>query len=193
MSGQDTRTGTAAVVAAAVAEAEPAIEQAEQLSLLDDPSPGQPAACADDRQGPGRRKGAMNKRTREMAEFLGANWRHPLVTLAMLQAENPLTLAKRLNCKPVEALGVIKSAAAELAPYMASKMPVGVVVNTEMPGFSFVSPEAALAVWAAKAGADGAIIDAPDFHHLPEPSSAASGTGETVQPDGDMMTKGDDL
>ncbi len=143
----DTRTGKgkamrdAEAAAAAAAPPPPA-----QLSLLGGPEAVDVAAAteaAGGKRGPGRPSGAENRATRDMRAFLEANFRHPAITLARLQAQDPAVLARALGCKPVEALAQIRGAAVDLLPYLMGKMPVedkdGVAV---LPVLNLVDPRA---------------------------------------------------
>lgn len=114
----DHRTGTGKVVAEATALPTAA---AVQLPLLGGPE-AVPFEAENQRRGRGRPAGAENRTTRDLRAFLGATYRHPLVTLARIQAQDPLELARTLGCKPMEALDRITRAAEALAPYMAGKL-----------------------------------------------------------------------
>jgi hypothetical protein len=117
----DPRTGTGKVVAEAEAP-----KPAQQLSLLGSSGAESDEAVAEvvERRGRGRPAGAVNRATRDLRAFVTAQYRHPLVTLARIQAQDPVELAKSLGCKPAEALDRIQRAATELAPYLVGKMPV---------------------------------------------------------------------
>jgi ribosomal protein L11 len=77
-------------------------------------------------RGRGRPLNSPNKRTVAWRDYLASRYTHPLETLAAIQATPVDVLAAQLGCKPIEALAVIKSAAAELAPFMEGKMPVDI-------------------------------------------------------------------
>lgn len=133
----DGAAGLASAVASLVEEAGPMLfadpEQVE-LALGDGPRDGHRIRMAVDevrRRGVGRPRGATNKRTGKMRDYLASRYRHPLETLAEMQAQTPELLAAQLNCTKLEAAALIKSAAAELAPYMESKMPVAVTGNLD--------------------------------------------------------------
>lgn len=119
-----------AAVEAAVAEAGPALPVrgcvAEQLDLL---PADRRVTCHDIDalpRGRGRPRGSKNRRTEAWRDYLASRYTHPLETLAAIQSTPVDVLASQLGCRPIEALSVIKSAAAELAPYMEGKMPVAV-------------------------------------------------------------------
>lgn len=119
-----------AAVEAALAAAGPSLPvrgaDAEQLDLL--PAGRRPTRDDVERlpRGRGRPPGSKNRRTAAWRDYLASRYTHPLETLAAIQSTPVDVLAAQLGCKPVEALSVIKSAAAELAPYMEGKMPVAV-------------------------------------------------------------------
>lgn len=106
------------------------LRDAEQLDLLRDGkgSLGSIEAKSAPR-GVGRPKGAKNRRTTTWAEYLTSRYAHPLEVLAQLITRPIDAIVAETGCKPIEALTLIKSAAAELAPYVASKMPVLAVVD----------------------------------------------------------------
>lgn len=133
----DGAAGLASAVAAAVDEAGPMLfadpEQVE-LALGDGARDAHRIRLAVEevrRRGVGRPRGATNKRTGKMRDYLASRYRHPLETLAEMQAQTPELLAAQLCCTKLEAAALIKSAAAELAPYMESKMPVAVTGNLD--------------------------------------------------------------
>jgi len=133
----DGAAGLASAVASAVDEAGPMLfadPHQVELALGDGPRDGHNIRTAVDevrRRGVGRPRGATNKRTGKMRDYLASRYRHPLETLAEMQAQTPELLAAQLCCTKLEAAALIKSAAAELAPYMESKMPVAVTGNLD--------------------------------------------------------------
>ncbi len=126
--------GTGAGVAAAVDEAGPLLpfRDEEQLDLI--AAPGRRLTRDQVEQlprGRGRPRGSANKRTQAVRDYLLSRYRHPLETLAAIQAQPVDKLAAELGCKPIEAAQLIKAAAAELAPYMEGKMPVAVDLSVK--------------------------------------------------------------
>ena len=143
----DAASGLSSAVAAAVEEAGPLLPfaDAEQVELaLGDRLPeagliregnkvvridlARQAAVAQARQA-GRPRGALNKRTADMRAYLLSRYAHPLEVLAQMISRPVDTLAAELECSKVEAATLVKSAAAELAPYIEGKMPVTVDVS----------------------------------------------------------------
>lgn len=124
--------GFGAGVAAALDQAGPLLplRDAEQLDLLQDKH-GRVVSSriGEATRSRGRPPGASNKRTADVRDYLLSRYAHPLEVLAQMISRPTDTLAAELGCKPVEALALQKSAAAELAPYLEGKMPVTVNVN----------------------------------------------------------------
>ena len=127
--GGNATDGLVSATDAAIAAAGPLLplRDAEQLPLID--LPGKRLRRDQVEQlprGRGRPVGATNRRTTAWRDYLATRYTHPLETLAVIQSQPVDKLAAELGCKPIEALAVIKSAAAELAPYMEGKMPVAI-------------------------------------------------------------------
>jgi hypothetical protein len=77
----------------------------------------------------GRPKGATNKRTGVWRDYLLSRYAHPLEVLAQTYSRPVEALAAELGCSRKEAFDSQIRAAAELAPYIESKMPVAVAVD----------------------------------------------------------------
>ncbi|MFZ4687864.1 MAG: hypothetical protein ACOYLS_01370 [Polymorphobacter sp.] len=77
----------------------------------------------------GRPKGATNKRTAAWRDYLLSKYAHPLEVLAQAYSRPVETLAAELGCTKLEAFTAQVKAAAELAPFIESKMPIGVAVD----------------------------------------------------------------
>lgn len=77
----------------------------------------------------GRPKGASNKRTGLLRDYLMSRYAHPLEVLAQTYSRPVETLAAELGCSKLEAFQTQVRAAAELAPYIESKMPVAVGID----------------------------------------------------------------
>lgn len=121
--------GMGAAVAAAVEEAGALLplRDAEQLELIrDDRGRLERPAVGEAPRQRGRPRNARNKRTQELRSYLLSRYAHPLEVLAQIYSRPTDALAAELGCKPVEALAIQKSAAAELAPYVEGKMPVAI-------------------------------------------------------------------
>lgn len=174
----DTRVGKGKVMAEAAAQAE-APRPAVQLPLLGGPDAVDVAPRAE-RRGPGRRPGSENLVTRELRTFIGASFRHPLITLARIQAQDPVELARSLGCKPAEALDRIQRAAAELAPYLVGKMPVeDANGNAVLPVIQLVAPGAMEPVDIGGGVLDLVPMEMADFSHSGEGESGPVGQSES--------------
>ncbi|MGE4527429.1 MAG: hypothetical protein AB7D00_03585 [Rhodospirillaceae bacterium] len=139
----DPANGMQAAVAAAMAETveEPEAVQALLPLLPADEVAALPldpvarAAALRAPRGPGRPKGAMNKRTAKIRDAILSRHTHPLEFLAQVWSRPTRDLATELECKPIEALSIQRAAAAEALPYLEGKMPVEVAVRGELMPF----------------------------------------------------------
>jgi len=168
--------GAKTAVAEAVREAGPlTLDEPQQLGLLPllggDQLADMPADPAARRQAVhkaqrGRAAGSQNTLTTKVREVLLKRYGvHPLEVLFQAFCRPTEDLAAQLGCKVDEAYKLQLLAAREALPYVQGKAPVEVRVDAPAASFTFVSPEAALAVYAAKAsdGDSGMLLDAPDF------------------------------
>jgi len=115
-----------AVSARAAGAAAPAAEQldflapvAERISSID---PEAIAANAADERKRGRPKGAENLSSRQLREMLVRAGGHPLIHLARWATMTPEEMARRLDCKVVEAFDRQVAIWDKLAPYVAAKL-----------------------------------------------------------------------
>ncbi len=90
------------------------------------------------RRGPGRPPGSENRNTSEWVAFIQRNYRSPLLFLADITVADTFDLAKRMRCKPIEALAMQKAAAGELAPYLHRKQPIAIDAGEGVPMPSIV-------------------------------------------------------
>lgn len=89
--------------------------------------------------GRGRPKGAQNRRTTKMREYLlRKGYLHPMEALAQMASASPHVLALELGCKKIEALDIIRKANVDLLPYMESKAPQQLDVNAKTLGLFLV-------------------------------------------------------
>lgn len=79
----------------------------------------------------GRPRGSRNKRTEQFRQFILARYAHPGEALAATYSRPVDALAAELGCTRLEAAQMQIKAAAELLPYIESKMPVAVGVSAE--------------------------------------------------------------
>lgn len=165
MSGDGTRAG----LDAAMAAAEPACAgEPEQLDLLDgddDPQDalGLPAltdlqaAMIAARRGPGRPKGARNRRTEATLAYLMARHRMPLEGLLAMAEMEVEELAMRLKCSPLDAWQEKRLCWIAALPYCHQRQPLAVdVTDRKIVHLTIVDGEV------APAGADegGMTLDA---------------------------------
>lgn len=126
-------------------------------------------------RGRGRPPGASNRRTAAWRDYLLSRYTHPLETLMAIQSTPADVLAAELGCKPVEALAIIKSAAAEAAPYMESKMAT-IVDATNTQRVAIIMPGLNVAPGATAAELEAYALDpeALDFDIMPSAKPAGS-------------------
>lgn len=119
--------------------------------------------------GPGRPKGSKNRSSEELAKLVQQIGGHPVLAMARVQAQSVEEIKKSLCCTRLEAFQVWWKAVVELAPYVASKMPLAVAVNGKVTslnltvplgagGQALMGPDAVLAMFsdaAARAGLEG--------------------------------------
>lgn len=149
-------SGTAKILGDVVGAVRDAVDQAadggagEQLGFgLDDsdqhlslPDAGEIAAIQDElgcdvsfavaehrKRYRGRKPGAKNKRSGDLARYLMQYGPHPGVAMMRILARPAEMLAAEMNCKPLEALDRQIRCAAELMPYFEGKKPIDVNVN----------------------------------------------------------------
>lgn len=113
---------------------------AQQLALMPEDAEAAEAALAagiEERRGPGRPAGAVNRATRQMRDYILRNFTDPAVGLAQTGLRSTLestiaaaiALAQQLGCKPIEALELMRKCSAELMPYVHSKQPLAVAIQ----------------------------------------------------------------
>lgn len=111
----------------------PTADPPKQGELLDYDGPegaqGPATQLLERRRGPGRPPGSPNKATADLRRFLLARFKHPVVALAEVYSIPTDALAAALGIEPRDALTLQIRAAAEVAPYVDSKMPAKVAVT----------------------------------------------------------------
>ncbi len=183
----DLTSGLASAVEAAVADqgARLPLTPAEDLDLFTDleasrRSPVQAARDAiDEARARGRPRGSPNRRTLKWRDYLASRYAHPLEVLAQTITRTPAELAAELGCSTFEAFTLQQRAAAELAPYMESKMPVLAHVALDS-GVTLLMPGLNAPLGASLADLEAMAIDptALDFEVLPSPGAIE---GEVVR------------
>jgi hypothetical protein len=96
-------------------------EAHEQLPLM--PVAG---ASEEERPRPGRPAGSVARATAEWRQLILSRYRSPLIAFAETYSRPVDELAKDLGCTKREAFEIQMKAAAELAPFVHSKMPIAV-------------------------------------------------------------------
>lgn len=130
-----------------------ALLDGEQLALGIDAGL-EPRQAVEQARRVGRPRGAVNKRTGKVRDWLLARYAHPLEHLASIYSRPVDALASELGCSKLEAMQLQTRAAVELAPYIEGKQPVTLDVATRndlvliVPGLN------------APAGAPGQLIEA---------------------------------
>ena len=79
--------------------------------------------------GPGRPKGSRNRSTAELAKLVSTTGRHPVLAMAEIVSTPIDVIAASLGCKRIEAAEYHRKVMADLAPYVAQKMPTAVQVE----------------------------------------------------------------
>jgi hypothetical protein len=136
--------------AAEEAQRQAARAEREQLPLL-------PVVAADEaeRPRPGRPAGSVARVTAEWRQMMLSRYRSPLIVMAEAYSRPVEELAKALGCTRKEAFELQLRAAAELAPFVHSKMPIAVTGDQAPP------TPVVLAVTERQAAALGAAMVPP--------------------------------
>jgi hypothetical protein len=95
-------------------------ERNEQLPLLP------VVSGADERAQGGRPRGSISKATAEFRRYFLERYPSPVIALAEMYARPVEELAQALGCSKLEAFREQRAAAAEVAPFIHSKMPIAV-------------------------------------------------------------------
>lgn len=117
------------------------LERAHQAALFEDHAP-----AGEYRAGPGRPRGALNRKSRDLAKYLAARgYSDPAEALAVVYslegAGDPVErlaakvkrLASELGIKREAALSAVMQAARDAMPYHHAKRPVAVQVDSPIP------------------------------------------------------------
>jgi hypothetical protein len=103
--------------------------------LLED---GEFSSISRARVGPGRPKGARNKATKEIRDYILARHRDPLDALGEIISMPLMELKKLLGCDMIDALKMQMAAATSLAPYLHQKQPQAIQVDETSQGVLLV-------------------------------------------------------
>lgn len=136
-------------------------------------------------RGPGRPKGAINRNTKELREYLLSRHRHPAEVLAEAYSRPLEVMARELNCSKLDAYKIQQGAAEALLPYVAQKMPQAIeagengLIQLFINGVSESAP-------ALESGAESTIKIIPSqmaenshFEPIENANSNASASNET--------------
>lgn len=93
-------------------------------------SPNDRTGAVQRARGRGRPKGSRNRRSEQLVQFILSQYSHPLITLAQTYSRPVEVLAAELQCSRADAFALQMRAASELAPYIESKKPVAVQVDS---------------------------------------------------------------
>lgn len=136
MVGDDIRLGVA-TVAASVDPRLVALtgENSEQPELFQEYEPAASslpfAGSKVTRTGPGRPKGALNKRTADFRDYILSRYGDPLTGLAEVAFTPIPDLARELQCEMLEAAKFWLACRAEILPYIVAKLPTEVAVKDD--------------------------------------------------------------
>ena len=125
------RVAKALAIAKEVATDDMIARNADQLSLL--PEGKALVEDVNKRHGPGRPKGALNLRVKELAKAIHSNLGNPVYELARLYGFATVEeIRRRDGVSAAEALKVKTAALAKVAEYTEQKMPVAVEIEGKM-------------------------------------------------------------
>ena len=168
--GDGTRTAVEAVLAAGEDwdEAEPELDLG-----LPAPTTAAGRTLVEERRGPGRPKGARNKRTAQTVERLLSRFEDPRAVLLAI-AQTPVDeLAATLGCSALQALQERRLAAIGVLPYVAQRQPISVdVTNRQVVHLTIIEGELAEAT-----DADDGLLVAQVVQALP-PAATVPETDE---------------
>lgn len=178
--------GLKAAVALTEGEAAPVEAQATQLALYPAAQlgelPAEKVARTEALRGPGRPKGAINRKTTDWAKFILGRYRSPLEFMAELYSRRTIDLAAEIGCKPAEALVAQVRAAEGLAPYLHGKMPVQVEVKSNIPLLVLGDPREMLGKFLEQLDPD-LLPDLSQLQPVADQGLSGEGGGEVGQPE----------
>lgn len=90
--------------------------------------------------GPGRRKGSRNRTSEDLAQLIQQIGGHPVLAMARIQGMTLEEIKGLLGCNRIEAFDRWWKAVCELAPYVASKMPLALAVNGKITSLNLNVP-----------------------------------------------------
>lgn len=81
------------------------------------------------KRGPGRPPGAINTATKEMRDYLAANFTNPVIARARVMMMNPHDLALALGCTPLEAFDRIERAREYVGRFTNQELPKAIEIE----------------------------------------------------------------
>ena len=117
----------------------------------------------------GRKKGAVNKKTRELVQYLRGRYSHPLEGMAQVWSRPAAELAKDMSCTLKDAAAFQQTCRRDAMPYYESKMPIAVSVSDQRNIVSF------------------GFIDSDGMMQLPEFTEADGVDGEIIEPENNSV------
>jgi len=193
---------TAALEVCGAAHAEPPADETEQLDLLPlaDPRAVDRKGKTGERfqaapRGPGRPKGARNKRTAEMVEYLSRKYTSPLEAAMQVYSRSVHDLAEELGCDPLDAMKLQLGAINATLPYIHQRQPQAVDVSgAGVVGIAFVTADG------SEMHADGgdpdnpfaALLNTQQNQQLIDVEAEKSG-GSSRADDANALIKNDDF
>jgi hypothetical protein len=81
------------------------------------------------RSGPGRPRGSLNRRTRDLAEWATAMGGNPVLRMIEIVATPIDVIARTLQCKLIDAAEYHRKVMSDLAPYLEQKLPTAIQVQ----------------------------------------------------------------
>ena len=165
------------------------IANEEQLSLLGSILDGDGVATeikidplaidmGEEKRGPGRPKGAKNKRVNEWADYLLGQFTSPLIKWGRVASMDTETLSKYLKCTMLEAYDRQDRAAVQFARYVHQMQPMAIAFEAEqLIGLQLVVGRgyAELAKSVGLQPIEGEMLPLPEDDEIPEDAAENKG------------------
>lgn len=90
--------------------------------------------------GAGRPKGSRNRTSDDIARLVQQIGGHPVLAMARIQAMTIAEIKEMLGCTRIDAFDRWWKVVCELAPYVASKQPLAIAVNSKVVALNFTVP-----------------------------------------------------
>lgn len=168
-----------AAVAVVSAALPPEEEDEAQRSLWDEPeSAGGQSKVAHVNRGPGRPKGARNKRTERTVAWLMSKHRDPRECLLAVTDMHPADLAHLLGCSFHEAVQEQRLCASVVLPYVAQRQPLAIDVTNKSVVYLTINEGGQVGDEAGGLGLAGTILDNVEFQDLSADDTSRVGQSE---------------